>query len=451
MKSLSVEKYFFILSLIVFSLLYGVGVGKLGWFPYSFLDRAADQARLLIEAAGEPKVYDRYGIRTVRPNQMKSGGVILITSSWRAEGSEDLRPGVKLVGREGKTLHYWQPKISNLFQESSLKGKDPQKAVYHGSHLLPNGDLILNLSRIGMVRLDACGRVLWRLKAGNHHSIVRAEDGSFWTPGTKSEPLKGTSQHPDGFTGIDGKVWVEQIVHVSEEGEVLKKMNVLDILYNNDLERYISKANQPQAGTEGPLWEDDISHLNDVEPLSSSLASEYPHFDTGDLLVSLRNLNLVFVLDPNSGRVKWHASDPFIQQHDPDFIGGGWIGVFDNNEDFTERGRMLGGSRIVALQPHTDSFKILFPTRRSEPFYTDIRGKWQRLDNGNMLLTEANAGRIVEVSPDGETVWEWIHKPVNDSRVAAVTEGTRYDLIREKIASWPCSSVDSVDDSSQRN
>ncbi|WP_259228159.1 arylsulfotransferase family protein [Salinibacter ruber] len=237
---------------------------------------------------------------------------------------------------------------------------------------------------------------------------------------------------------------------MSEKGDVLKRMNVLDILYNNDLQRYISKADQPQAGTRGPLWKSDVSHINDVEPLSSSLSREYPLFDAGDLLISLRNLHLVFVLDPGSGEVKWHASDPFITQHDPDFIGGGWIGVFDNNEDFTKRGRMNGGSRIIALQPHTDSLRVLFPTKRSENFYTAIRGKWQKLENGNMLLTEANAGRVVEVAPNGETVWEWIHSPITKSRVAPVTEGTHYDLTQEDVASWPCSSVDSVDASSKK-
>jgi hypothetical protein len=287
------------------------------------------------------------------------------------------------------------------------------------------------------------------LKEGNHHSIARAEDGSFWTPGTSSETRRGTSQYPDGFPGIDEEIWIEQIVHVSEKGEVLQKINVLDILYRNDLQRYISKVDQPQAGTRGPLWKNDISHINDVEPLSSSLSREYPLFDAGDLLISLRNLHLVFVFDPESEKVKWHASDPFITQHDPDFIGDGWIGVFDNNEDFTKRGRMNGGSRIVALQSHTDSLRVLFPTQRSDHFYTKIRGKWQKLENGNMLLTEANAGRVVEVTPNGEAVWEWIHSPVSRSRVAPVTEGTYYDLTREDIASWSCSSLDSVSTSAQ--
>jgi hypothetical protein len=98
---------------------------------------------------------------------------------------------------------------------------------------------------------------------------------------------------------------------------VLDRINVLDILYANDLERHL-------VGGLGPYPQEipkDPTHLNKVEPLDPSVADEYPLFEAGDLLVSLRHPSLVFVFDPASGTVKWHASHPFIYQHDPDFIG----------------------------------------------------------------------------------------------------------------------------------
>lgn len=164
----------------------------------------------------------------------------------------------------------------------------------------------------------------------------------------------------------------------------------------------------------------------------------------GDLLVSLRTPSLVFVVDPTSLEVKWTASTPFLHQHDPDFLGDGWIGVFDNNQDPTPRGTMLGGSRIVALSLNTDSMKTLFPTARSEPFYTATAGHWQTLDNGNYLLTEARAGRVVEVAPSGRTVWEWIHPPYDDARVPFVMNGARHDLTRADVADWACASAGST-------
>jgi hypothetical protein len=70
------------------------------------------------------------------------------------------------------------------------------------------------------------------------------------------------------------------------------------------------------------------------------------------------------------------------------------------------------------------------------------------LDNGNMLLVEAEAGRIVEVGPDGQTVWEWIPK-LGNTTVPLVQDAARRDITRKEIASWPCSSVDSVSTSAQ--
>ena len=63
----------------------------------------------------------------------------------------------------------------------------------------------------------------------------------------------------------------------------------------------------------------------------------------------------------------------------------------------------------------------------------------QKLKNGNRLITEATAGRVFEISPQGETVWEWIGEPVDEGFVAHVLEGTRYDIDAQQVATWQCS------------
>ncbi|MFO7917075.1 MAG: arylsulfotransferase family protein [Anaerolineae bacterium] len=438
------------LSLMVFVLLYGVVAGAFGWFPRGFVLRAVEQGANLgispSQSNVQPNLRDREGVHVEKPEKVQPG-MTLITSLWDWDDSGDLEIGAKLIDMERQTIHSWRLNRGDLFPGTiQLKGPDVGRADIQGTYLFPNGDLLLNVVYVGAVRVDACGQVVWRLPEFTHHSISRAEDGTFWIPATHGEKRAGSERYPEGFPGFGGKkVWVDRMLHITEEGEILEDINVLDVLYMNGLERYIPKA----LGGEYPVPEeinDDVTHLNDIEPLDSAMADQYPLFEAGDLVVSLRHLHLVFVLDPDSMEIKWHTSEPFIYQHDPDFIGDGWIGVFDNNYDLTGRGAMLGGSQIVALQPHTGKTEIRFPTQRSDPFYTDVRGKWQLLENGNMLLTEARAGRIVEVAADGSTVWEWIHAPVGDSRVPDVTKGTRYDLTEKEVAAWPCSSLDSADD-----
>ncbi|WP_263841697.1 arylsulfotransferase family protein [Salinibacter sp.] len=439
----SVAKGAFVASLMVFSFLYGFGAREKGWFPNALIEQVWRQAKVVSPLHPpnfvNPRVYDRTGADPVAPEEMKPG-LTLVTSMW--DGPDGWGPEVRLMDRAGRPVHTWRLDPRSLFPDS-LDQRRIGRRYIHGSHLEPDGTLLVNFGQVGTVQVDACGDVQWRLAARSHHSIERAEDGTYWIPGSSKTARRTTAAHPEGFPGLDKPVYHEPILHVSADGEVQDRLNVLDLLYANDLERYIAEAFQPQAKGKGPQTKD-ITHMNDVEPLGSSLAGEHPLFDAGDLLVSLRNLDLVFVVDPGTRTIKWHADDPFLMQHDPDFLGDGWIGVFDNASDFTFRGTMLGGSRIVALQPHTDSVEVRFPTPQSDSFYTAAQGKWQQLDNGNMLLTESRAGRVVEVTPEGRTVWEWIIEPYSDRYVPAVTQATRYALSRTDVAAWPCSSVEAT-------
>lgn len=445
MRNHDLEKVIFTASLVLLAFLYGFVSVHFEWFPSSFLNRAVHQGHRLVSPPSftAPRVYDRgEGARVIDPEQIQPG-LTLVSKNWK---SFKWRQGLKLIGRDGRTVHEWPVDLERVFPDSAIAeaeraGRPVPEHPLHGAHLFPDGDVLLNIEYVGTARLDACGRVLWRLPAGNHHSIHRGDDGSFWTPAATGEPRRTSPGHPDGLPGLVRPMYQDQVLQLSEDGAILQRFNVLDLLYANGLERQIVKARRS--------YSEDPTHLNDVEPLPAAMADEYPLFDAGDVLVSLRNLDLVLVFDPKTERVKWHESHPFIAQHDPDFVEGGWIGVFDNNTDGTSRGTMLGGSRIVAIQPHTDSMRVLYPSSKAEPFYTDIMGKWQMLANGNLLLTEARAGRIVEVAPDGSTVWEWFGEPHGEERTAEITEGTRYGITLQDVASWPCSKIDAVKSSGE--
>lgn len=430
MRSPSLERFVFSLSLATLAFLVGFLIRTQDAFPSSILDRALRQGTAFFAPPHymQPRVYERTGARSVEPESIQPG-LTLVATWWEDFGWTQ---GLKLIDRKGGTVHAWRVDGAEIFPdlEAGEVQRNPTATSIHGAYLFPDGDVIVNLEYSGTARLDACGRILWTIPRGGHHSIARGDGGTFWTPAGTGGPQSESDAGPPDYPGLD-VTYRDLILHVSEEGVVLEEIDVLGLLYENGLERHVPKSDMTDRV--------DITHINDVEPLSSSMADEYPLFEAGDLVASLRPLDLVFVFDPESSRVKWHASHPFIRQHDPDFIGNGWIGVFDNNADGTARGTMLGGSRIVLLQPHTDSLAVTFPTSRSEPFYTDVQGKWQRLANGNVLLTEAQAGRVVEVAPDGRTVWDWVAPPKDGERVPEVTEGTRYDLTREDVASWRCS------------
>jgi Arylsulfotransferase (ASST) len=168
----------------------------------------------------------------------------------------------------------------------------------------------------------------------------------------------------------------------------------------------------------------DVIHTNDVEILSSADAPAFPRFEAGDALVSFRNLNLLIVFDPDSGVVKWSQTGPWLRQHDPDFLPDGRILVFDNRDDGAD-GRLLGGSRIVAMDPVTREVEIIYKGTAETPFFTAVWGKVDLLDNDNFLITESNGGRVLEVTPDGTIVWSFINRYDAD-RVLRISGATRY-------------------------
>ena len=102
--------------------------------------------------------------------------------------------------------------------------------------------------------------------------------------------------------------------------------------------------------------------------------------------------------------------------------GAGNILVFNNGHEFGRQQR--GYSSIVELAPPVDGYNYrLAPGRAYGPaepewtytatppadFYAPYRSGVQRLPNGNTLICIANKGTVLEVTPDGKTVWKYIN------------------------------------------
>ena len=116
-------------------------------------------------------------------------------------------------------------------------------------------------------------------------------------------------------------------------------------------------------------------------------------------MISLRELNLVAVADRETGAFKWYRHGPWLKQHDPDFQPDGTITVYDNNTG-------SGTSRILRIDSKTNATEVVFAGTEAVPFYSWQRGKHQVLPSGNVLITESQHGRVFEVTPSGDLVWE---------------------------------------------
>jgi hypothetical protein len=195
-------------------------------------------------------------------------------------------------------------------------------------------------------------------------------------------------------------------VHVSPGGEVLGEISVSEFIYKSDWMGLLFVG----RGSKYSMVETDPYHLNDVEMLRPEMAGAFPMFKAGDLLVSLRNLQSIFVLDGETQRIKWVMTGPFFGQHDPDFAPNGRIVMFDNRISGAKP--QLGYSKVIEVDPASRSVVWTYDGSDAEPLYSDIGGRVQPLPNGNLLVGEPQGGRVFELARDNDRstiVWEYVN------------------------------------------
>lgn len=169
----------------------------------------------------------------------------------------------------------------------------------------------------------------------------------------------------------------------------------------------VASAFPPTAGGSYP---DDWTHLNDVELLPD-----------GRVMVSLRNMDQVVFLDPQSdlqedGTLGQDDNYSILfEQHNPDYIpeseGGPAVLVSDSENN-----------RLVEYQRKSGVW-------RKSWRWTDARLQWprdaDRLPSGRTLVTDTHGGRVLEVAPTGTVVWQVeIIAPYEAERLGSGDEST---------------------------
>ena len=82
--------------------------------------------------------------------------------------------------------------------------------------------------------------------------------------------------------------------------------------------------------------------------------------------------------------------------------------VFDNG-----RVTHAGESYVLEINPTTK--EVVWKYDAGKAFFSKSAGSMQRFENGNTLISEDVRGRVFEVTPTGEIVWE-LKTPLRLSR-----------------------------------
>lgn len=398
------SKKLFIVSLLSLAFIYGFLSYHYQVFPYSFIKDTRSSVNSLLINIGikEQKFYKKTDYTKkliIHEEKSINKGLTLVSSII-----EDDTLSLKVIDTNGSVVHSWDvdwfkiwPDATHI-SEKRLPKSRPGTQI-HGMVFLENGDVVFNYGGLGLVRLDVCGNVVWRLPYKTHHSIYRDEYDNLWVAGKKyhEEPLSGFPRYEPTFVE-------PTILKVSLEGKILSEISVLHLLKDNDLQSllYMSVLNNEEARDSG-----DTLHLNDIETFPSHM--EEGAFKYGDIMISLRNVNAVIVFSEADRKVKYVSVAGFVRQHDPDFIDGNTISIFDNIHIASASEKNIQKSRIIIKSFVDRQSYVYYEGNKKKPFFSGMLGKHQWLPNGNMLITEAAKGRAFEIDPQGKILWEYFN------------------------------------------
>lgn len=291
--------------------------------------------------------------------------------------------------------------------------------------------------------MSRCGETLWTLTHATHHSVEPSQRGGYWIPGRNHLQDPAADPFPP-FTriGSDAMFQDDLIMRVTEDGEIAESRSVARVLYESGLEPLLTATGS--SFYPGKPADTELVHLNKIGELPRSMADAFPEFEAGDLILSLREHNLVLIVDPDTWRVKWHQTGPWRRQHDPEFNADGTLTVFNNNIyrlalGPNDRGRpdTPRVSNIVRIDPRTRRTEVAFGQREGQEFLTVIRGKHEPTPEGGFLITEFEGGRVFEVDAEGRIVWEYVNR-YDDEQVLEITGARLYPPSYFSEQDWTC-------------
>lgn len=412
------------------------------WQPFKILKQGY-QATAAWEKESSQTESSLLGIK-----QYQGNGVVRYAPEKSFEGVTLMQgiftqvPELRLIDMNGKLINTWHVNFFEIFpnpKHITPKRRRPKTHFnYHtqGFVALPDGSVVISMGNYGSAKLDRCSNVVWTVPELTHHSVTPAEDGGFWLAGNRPakdvpESLFFMEQSYDKLTNDNFGRYEQLLIKVDKNGKIVKRFSVLQALVNAGLERSLARS----------LMEDnqDPTHLNDIEIVTKKLATKVENIKEGDLLASLRNMDMLIVLDQNDGSLKWYQTGNWVRQHDPDITKNGNIVIYNNTVEGLALNR-YAGSNLIELNPANGESWIIYPTKEDHKvFFSDIMGSHQLLANGNRLITQTKAGRVFEIDQSGSIVWEYIKPYADNKRLAALIEiSERYPADFFKIDNWSC-------------
>lgn len=297
-------------------------------------------------------------------------------------------PGALLMDMEGNVLHEWHCELIDAWR-AGPRERLPRSAKSGGfwrrAYLFENGDVLGIYDGLGMVKLDKDSNILWSYMGAAHHDLEVMDDGRIFTITRTAHIVPRI--HPEK------PILEDFIVELDAEGRELRRVSLLEAFENSEKHEALLKR-MKESG--------DIFHTNTLEVLDGRHSRRLPPFSEGNVLICARELDTVAVVDMDSEAVVWALVAPWKRPHQPTLLANGNMMIFDNMGHY-------GYSRVIEFDPRTASIAWAYAPENYEDFSSPECGSAIRLPNGNTLMSETDRGRALEVTPEGEIVWEFVN------------------------------------------
>lgn len=293
-------------------------------------------------------------------------------------------PEAVLIDLDGQVVHRWEASWEAVFPGQVAAGEPAPRPYWRRARLLPDGGLLTMFVDKGAFRLNRDSGVVWTWPGGAHHDLALDGD-SVWVLARRARVRPEHARDPmldDALVRLDLATGQEQ-----------QRFAVWDAFADGP---WAARLRAVQARADG-----DPLHTNTVEVLDGRFVDQNPAFASGNLMISLRNTDLVAIVDPRVQQVVWAWAGPWHQQHEPTLVEPGHLLVFDNMGAWPR-------SRVLELDPATLGLVWAYDGG-DVPLVSETCGTAQRLPGGTTVAVASDTGVAVEVDRQGDAVWTYVN------------------------------------------
>lgn len=327
-------------------------------------------------------------------------------------------PVARLITMTGATVHEWSIPYSKVWTMETAEVQEPQSdnlVFLSDARVMPNGDLIAVLEAAGhmpagygVVKVDQHSKPLWSYLQRAHGAFDVAPDGRVFVL------VQAIREDDARKSAIEAPFLEDFLVVLGPDGKETARISLVDALERSPFASLLGKLT---PGIHDPLGATGVQYMGAGAVVKGAPASAGER-----VLLSFGGLDAVALMDVPGKQIVWTARGEWRGQHEARALPDGDLMLIDapDAED----------SRAQQIDMATGTVVWSFGGGTDQPFASTARLSAQRLANGNTLLTESDAGRLIEVDATGTVVWEYTNPTrtgPEDAYIPVIASGQRID------------------------